>query len=155
MPTWLLNILGGPIIQKLLDFIPDPAERAKRQFELQKAMMDEAAKAEADQRAINQVEAANPSMFVAGWRPAVGWLCVATLAYQWMVAPAVSWIFIAGGWDLIPLPVLGKDDAQTLLYALLGIGGLRSIDKMSGNDTVAVASGGIGQALKSLLPGKR
>jgi hypothetical protein len=110
---------------------------------MQAALLDAAIKAESEQRDINKVEAANPSMFVAGWRPAVGWLCVLTLAYQWLLAPAVSWLFVATGHDLVPLPVLGRDDAQTLLYALLGIGGLRTIDKMTGSDTVAVAGKGL------------
>ena len=83
-----------------------------------------------------------------GWRPAVGWLCVATLAYQWVLAPTLSWLFVATGHDLTPLPVLGRDDAQTLLYALLGIGGLRSIDKMTGSDTAVAGS----KSLLSSLP---
>jgi hypothetical protein len=139
MPAWLIELLGGPLVQKLLDLIPDPAERQRRQFELMKAAQDEAAKAAADQRDINQAEAANPSLFVAGWRPAVGWLCVTTLAYQWMLAPALSWLFVVTGQDLTPLPVLGKDDAQVLLYALLGLGGLRTLDKLGGNDTKGIA----------------
>lgn len=130
MPTWLLNILGGPIIQKILDFIPDPAERARQQFELQKAMMEEAAKAEADQRDINKEEAKNANLFVSGWRPAVGWLCVITLAYQWLMIPIVTWSVSAMGWAVPLLPALNKDDAQTLLYALLGVAGLRTVDKM-------------------------
>jgi hypothetical protein len=96
-----------------------------------------------EQRDINKAEATNPSVFVAGWRPAVGWLCVATLAYQWILAPTISWAFVATGHDLMPLPALGRDDAQTLLYALLGIGGLRSIDKITGSDTVAVGARGL------------
>lgn len=138
MPQWLINLLGGGIIDKVLSFIPNPEERAKADRELRAALFDAAVKAESEQREINKVEAANPSMFVAGWRPAVGWLCVATLAYQWIVAPSVSWVFVVGGWDLVPLPVLGKDDAQVLLYALLGLGGLRTLDKMGGNDTKGI-----------------
>lgn len=151
MPTWLINLLGGGLIDKVLAFIPNPEEKAKAQREMQAALMDAAIKAESDQRDINKVEAANPSMFVAGWRPAVGWLCVATLAYQWIFAPVVSWLFVVSGHDLTPLPVLGRDDAQTLLYALLGIGGLRTIDKMSGADTIGVASSGIGAAIKGVF----
>jgi hypothetical protein len=147
MPTWLVNLLGGGIIDKILSFIPNPEEKAKAQREMQAALLDAAIKAESEQRDINKVEAANPSMFVAGWRPAVGWLCVATLAYQWMVAPTISWLFVVAGHDLTPLPVLGHDDAQTLLYALLGIGGLRSIDKITGSETAAVGAKGLLGAL--------
>lgn len=143
MPTWLVNLLGGGIIDKVLSFIPNPEEKAKAQREIQSALMEAAIKSESEQRDINKVEAANPSMFVAGWRPAVGWLCVFTLAYQWIIAPTTIWLAAACGWDLPMLPQLNKDDAQTLLYALLGIGGLRSIDKMTGGDTVAVGAKGL------------
>lgn len=147
MPAWLVNLLGGGLIDKVLSFIPNPEEKAKAQREMQVALLDAAIRAESDQREINKVEAANPSLFVAGWRPAVGWLCVATLAYQWLAAPTVSWIIVVTGHDLMPLPVLGRDDAQTLLYALLGIGGLRTIDKMTGSDTAAIAGKGLLGAL--------
>ncbi len=138
MPTWLTNLLGGGIIDKLLSFIPNPEARAQAERELRAALLDAAIKGESEQREINKVEAANASLFVAGWRPAVGWLCVATLAYQWIIAPTVSWAFVAAGHDLTPLPVLGKDDAQVLLYALLGLGGLRTLDKLGGSDTRAI-----------------
>lgn len=143
--------VGGSLIDRL---VPDTnareAEKAAFDLEVQKELNA----ALSDQREINKVEAGSASIFVAGWRPAVGWLCVITLAYQWIFAPTVSWLFVATGHDLIPLPVLGKDDAQTLLYALLGIGSLRTIDKMGGNDTKGIA-GAIMGAAKSLLPGRR
>ena len=139
MPIWLVNLLGGPIIQKVLDFIPDPAERQRQQFALMQAAQEEMAKAAADQREVNKVEAASGSLFVAGWRPAVGWLCVATLAWSWFLAPLLSWVALLVAPGTPALPVLGSADSQTLLYALLGIGGLRSLDKASGGVTTAIA----------------
>lgn len=155
MPTWLVNLLGGGLIDKVLAFIPNPEEKAKAQAEMQRALLDAAVKAESEQRDIDKVEAANPSLFVAGWRPAVGWLCVATLFYQWVIVPTVSWGFQAAGAVLPPLPHLESQDTQTLLYALLGIGGLRTIDKISGSDTKSVGGigslGGLGKAVGGLL----
>jgi hypothetical protein len=154
----LLQFLGGPIVQKILDFIPDPAERQKQQFALMQAAQEAAAKAEADQRDIDKAEAASPSVFVAGWRPAVGWLCVLTLAYQWMAAPLLTWCANLAALHLgvtIPqLPTLASSDTQTLLYALLGIGGLRTVDKITGNDTLAVGIGKVGQAIKGAVGSK-
>jgi Holin of 3TMs, for gene-transfer release len=138
MPTWLMNLLGGGLIDKVLSFIPNPEERARAQAEMQKALLDAAVKAESEQRDINKAEAANPALFVAGWRPAVGWLCVMTLFYQWVIVPTTSWLFLAFGVVLPPLPHLEGQDTQTLLYALLGIGGLRTIDKVAGTDTKGV-----------------
>ena len=155
MPTWLINLLGGGLIDKVLAFIPNPEEKAKAQAEMQKALLDAAVKAESDQRDINKVEASNPSMFVAGWRPAVGWLCVITLAWQWLFAPMLTWganwTALAWGWTIPQLPVLNSSDTQTLLYALLGIGGLRTVDKMTGNDTIAVGLGKAMQAVKGAI----
>ncbi len=135
MPTWLVNLLGGGLLQTIAGFIPNPEEKAKAQMALQQALVDAAIKAESEQREINRQEAASASVFVAGWRPAVGWLCVVTLFYQWVIVPTASWAFLTAGLVLPPLPHLEGQDTQTLLYALLGIGGLRTIDKLGGGDT--------------------
>lgn len=135
---------GLAIINK---FIPDGNAKAAAEAEYRLAVLTAANKAESDQRDINKTEAASNSLFVAGWRPAVGWLCVFTLAYSWVLAPFVSWCLLAWHPGFMPLPVLGNEASQTLLYALLGIGSLRTIDKATGN-----ATGGI---LGGLLGGKK
>jgi hypothetical protein len=158
MLATLLQFLGGPIVQKILDFIPDPAERQRQQFALMQAAQEAATKAEADQRDIDKTEAASASVFVAGWRPSVGWLCVVTLAWQWLFAPMLTWganwAATAFGWTIPQLPTLNSGDTQTLLYALLGIGGLRTVDKITGNDTVAIGVGKLGQAIRGAVGGK-
>lgn len=126
---------GLQIINKL---IPDANARQAAADDLRKAMFDAAAKAESDQRDIDKTEAANASLFVAGWRPAVGWLCVLTLGYSWMAAPLVTWTLTVAHLSPLELPTLGASDSQTLLYALLGIGGLRTVDKMTGNATTGI-----------------
>jgi len=161
MPTWLVNLLGGGLIDKILAFIPNPEEKAKAQQQMQAALLEAAIKAESEQRDIDKQEAASASVFVAGWRPAVGWLCVATLAYQWMLAPLLTWAMnlAALHWSVATpqLPTLNSSDTQTLLYALLGIGGLRTVDKITGNDTTSIAFGAAGkavQAVKGAVAGK-
>ena len=152
------TIIGSGL--KILDkFIPDTNERAKAKEEIERTMLGEAAKALSDQRDINKVEAASPSMFVAGWRPAVGWLCVGTLAWQWFGAPMLSWMLataqiVMGHTVLLPaLPTLGVAGVEALLYALLGIGGLRTVEKVTGSATSGV-TGTIIEAAKGLI-GKR
>jgi hypothetical protein len=155
MPTWLVNLLGGGLIQTIASFIPNPEEKAKAQLAMQQALVQAAIDEAKDQRDVDKTEAANPSMFVAGWRPAVGWLCVVTLFYQWIAAPfltwSANWAAVAWHWTIPQLPHLDGTDTQTLLYALLGIGGLRTVDKITGNDTVAVGLGKIGQAIKGAV----
>lgn len=79
----------------------------------------------------NKAEAGNASVFVSGWRPFVGWVCGAALAYQYIMRPLVAWGFAIAGH---PLPVMpGLDDTLwELLFGMLGLGGLRSFEKVKG-----------------------
>ena len=121
----------GAAAQKLLDLIPDPNARAKAAEEYQKALLDMAAKAESEQREINKAEAANASLFVAGWRPAVGWVCACALGFQYLLRPLFSWA--AGIW-WPQLPALPGLDANLweLMFGMLGLGALRTVEKARG-----------------------
>ena len=79
----------------------------------------------------NKAEAASPSSFTSGWRPGVGWVCVAALACQYIARPLVQWVGIVSGH---PLPDLPGIDAQLweLMLGMLGLGGLRSYEKVKG-----------------------
>lgn len=121
----------GAAAQKLIDLIPDPNARAKAAEEYQRELMAIAARAEAEQREINKAEAAHESLFVAGWRPAIGWVCALALGFQYLVRPLLAW---AGGvwWSHLPL-LPGIDDALwQLMFGMLGLGGLRSFEKARG-----------------------
>lgn len=127
----LLDILG--IGAKLLDkFIPDPQAKAAAQLKLtEMAHNGELAALAADtdlakgQLDINKKEAENPSLFVSGWRPGTGWICNVALLYQFLIRPAL----VAFG---KPAPALDMGDLLFLLGALLGIGGMRTKEKLSG-----------------------
>lgn len=94
------------------------------------------------QMEINKVEAAHPSVFVAGWRPFIGWVGGLALAYQFILYPLMIWgwrLFQAKGWvpeTLAPPPVLDAQELWVMLTGMLGIAGLRSFDKFKGTDTV-------------------
>lgn len=89
----------------------------------------------------NTVEAAHASIWVAGWRPGVGWVGVAGLAYQFLLYPMLVWAWSLGqSWGYIdralaPPPLLDTDALIVLLSALLGVAGLRSYDKVKATDT--------------------
>jgi hypothetical protein len=93
------------------------------------------------QIATNQVEAAHPSTFVAGWRPGVGWVGVAGLGYQFLLYPMLVWCWSLGqaiGYipsHLPPPPLLDTDALIVLLSAVLGVAGLRTFDKAKHTDT--------------------
>lgn len=120
---------GGKIVERLF---PDPTARAAAQLELVKLQQSgELARLAADtdlakgQQAINAKEAESASLFVAGWRPAAGWVCNLALAYQFLIRPAL----VAFG---KPAPDLEMGDLLTILLGMLGLGGLRTKEKLAG-----------------------
>ena len=101
-----------------------------------KALLDFQVKMSEGQTAINMLEAKSPSLFVSGWRPSIGWVCSAGLAYQFIIRPLLPWIVSTialafGSTVVIPLmPVLTLSELMPLLMGLLGLGGLRTYEKM-------------------------
>ena len=113
-----------PAVEKVLEFIPNPAEKARHKAEIEKAIVDAAMNGALAQIEVNKVEAQHDSMFVAGWRPAVGWVCATSLAYSYILSP------ILAIWFEIPTLELGP--LMTLLTGMLGMGGLRTYEKLKG-----------------------
>ena len=113
---------------KVLDkFIPDPEARAKAEADLRDSLQawDKA------QTDVNAVEAANPSVFVSGWRPCIGWSCGIALAYQYVVTPIVMWV-ASMAHIMLPMPPKLDDTLWQLVFAMLGMGGLRTYEKVKG-----------------------
>ena len=90
------------------------------------------------QMEVNKVEAASSSLFVAGWRPAIGWIGAVALGYQFLLYPLLVW-----AWALLqarglvpaglqPPPMLDTDALWVVLSGMLGIAGLRSVEKVKG-----------------------
>jgi hypothetical protein len=107
-----------------------------RKLDLEQARIDQAT--DLAQVEVNKIEAASNNLFVSGWRPAVGWVGVAGVAYQFLGYPLMQWIWAFGqGVDLIPKglappPDLQTDQLMVLLSGLLGFGGMRSFEKSRG-----------------------
>lgn len=88
------------------------------------------------QQVINEAEASNPHVFVAGWRPFIGWVGGMAMAYQYLFYPLILWTWVALGNDLTKAPpVINASDLYPIILGMLGIGGMRSFDKMKGTDT--------------------
>ena len=75
---------------------------------------------------LNKIGAAHRSIFVAGWRPAVGWVCAIGLAFSFLLNPVLQWATGAPG------PVLPLDIMLELVLGMLGLAGLRTVEKLSG-----------------------
>jgi hypothetical protein len=125
-----------PIIEKVLGFIDDPAQRAQAAQAALQAQLDAVAASAAQQTDIDKIEAASTSLFVAGWRPFVGWCCGGAFAYQFIVQPLLSWlanlIVVNIGGTVPILPTLDTGQLTTVLLGMLGLGAMRSYDKVQG-----------------------
>ena len=75
---------------------------------------------------LNKVGAAHRSIFIAGWRPAVGWVCAIGLAFSFLLNPIIQWVTGEPG------PVLPLDIMMELVWGMLGLAGLRTVEKLSG-----------------------
>lgn len=137
MSTLLTALL--PSITSILGRVfPDPLAASEAQLRLlELAQRGELAQLEADmklslgQLSINEAEARSGSLFIGGWRPAVGWVCVLGLAYQFLGFPILTWIGMnAVGWSAPPALDMGT--LLTLLGGLLGLGGFRTAEKFKG-----------------------
>lgn len=110
---------------------PDANEAEKAKMAVFLAQLDAEAKAQQAQIAVNQAEAANQNWFVAGWRPACGWVCVLALAYQYTIYPLLLWLVAFWPNLTAPKPVV-SDILMELLFGLLGLGAMRSWEKWKG-----------------------
>mgnify|MGYP000352510651 CR=1 FL=1 len=117
---------------KLLDkIIPDKDAREKAQAELLKAAQDNDFQLALGQIQTNTEEAKSPSLFVAGWRPFIGWVCGVALTYNFLLYPLMLWCIAAYGSAIKP-PPLFSDNLMELVLGMLGLGGLRTFEKWKG-----------------------
>lgn len=131
-----LITIVGTLIEK---FIPDPQQAADAKLKmLEMAQKGELAVLDADMKlALGQMEInkeeAKTDMFRGGWRPATGWACVAGLVYQFLAQPLVPWFAAVIGLTVPPLPPIDNETLMVLLTGMLGLGGLRTFEKVKGS----------------------
>ena len=116
-----LNVVAG-IIDKVADKIDDftlgKEEKAQLIQEINKAQIE-----------VNKVEANSNSLFVSGWRPFVGWTCGVALCYHFVLQPFLTFVLYSFG-QQITLPTFDMGTLTTILMGMLGLGGLRSYEKV-------------------------
>jgi hypothetical protein len=125
----LLPLLMPLITSVLGKVVPDVAARDKATSEIELMLAGAITKANEDQVALNKIEAAHMSIFVAGWRPMIGWTLALALAYQFVLSPFAYYIAQVYGTDIPPLPSL-DENLWELLTGMLGMAGLRTLEKM-------------------------
>lgn len=107
------------------------AELAMIQAELEKVLVESSQQAMLAQIKVNEQEAKHPSIFVSGWRPAVGWVCVLGLVFNFFVSPGLKWYTAIKHPD-IEIPEVDMAQLMFLLSGMLGFGGLRTYEKVRG-----------------------
>ena len=124
----VLNLLIGPVTSLLDKFIPDADEKAKIAFELATMAETHAQELAKGQLEVNKVEAASKSLFVSGWRPATGWVCVLGMAGNFIVIPFANFVLAL---MVVPVvvPLIPIDTMMPVLLGMLGLGGLRTFEK--------------------------
>lgn len=127
-PVTAVLDLGGKIIDKIF---PDPTQKAAAQAELLKLQISGELAQMTAQTDINKVEAASTSLFVSGWRPAIGWICGAGCGWNWIGLPVANFIIAAIGHSPLNIHPADISEMMPLLLGMLGIGGMRTIEKLN------------------------
>lgn len=118
----------GAALKVLDKFVPDPAAKQQAEADLRSSLQQW----DKGQTDINAAEATNNSLFVSGWRPAIGWICAAALLYTYILVPFTVWTFAFVLNQPIPkFPVL-DNNLWELMFGMLGMGGLRTYEKFKG-----------------------
>lgn len=127
-------LILAPLLEvgkSMLDrWFPDPAEKAKAEADMLRLLQEDDLKKVLAQLEVNAKEAASPHMFVAGWRPAVGWCCAAGFLWSTIGHPVFTWFAIRNGWP--PPPAVDTEVLMYVLGGLLGLGSFRMVEKIKG-----------------------
>jgi hypothetical protein len=127
----MLDKLIGPISTLLDKVIPDADERHRLAFEISTLAEKQAHEIAQAQIAVNREEATSHSIFVAGWRPMVGWVCCAGLASNYLLVPVCNFILTITE-SPITVPPLDLSEMMPVLLGMLGLGSLRTWEKTKG-----------------------
>lgn len=134
-----MNFLGiGTVIDSVGKVIDDlhTSDKERLEIVLREKELDQ--RIDLEQINVNNSEAQHQSIFVAGWRPAVGWVGVAALAYQFLLYPLFQWAWVllqSNGYvpaEMKPPPLLDADQLWVILSGILGIAGMRTYEKRQG-----------------------
>ena len=124
----MLQALIGPVTSLVGKFIEDKDQKNKLAHDLATLASRHAQELAKSQIETNKEQAKHPSLFVAGARPAIMWICALGLFTQFFLLPIAEWataIWMPG----VDLPKLNAEGLMTLTLSLLGLGGMRSFEK--------------------------
>ena len=126
-----LGSLVGPVTGLLDKFIEDKDVKNKLAHEVATMSERHAQELAKGQLEVNKVEAAHKSLFVAGWRPAVGWTCCLGMASNFLLIPMANFVLALTGSPIV-VPLLDTGEMMPVLMGMLGLGAMRTYEKKSG-----------------------
>ena len=129
--TAILNT-ANTILDRVL---PDKTANDQAKIALLQAQLNGELQAMVSQLQVDQAEAQSKSLFVAGWRPWVGWGCGCAFVYAYILQPLIQTLLVVfhSGFDPAKLPKLDMSEMMPVLLGMLGLGALRSYDKNNGS----------------------
>lgn len=126
----MLSQLIGPVTDLLDKFIEDKDQKARLAHDVATMAQKHAQELAKYQLEVNKTEAAHKSMFVAGWRPSVGWVCCLGLASNYIVIPMANFVLVISG-SSVTVPPLDLSGMMPVLMGMLGLGAMRSYEKVN------------------------
>ncbi len=124
----MLESLIGPVTGLLDKFIEDKDQKSKLAHEIATMSQKYAQEIAKGQLEVNKVEAAHKSLFVAGWRPAVGWVCVLGMFGNFITIPFSNFVLALLGINIV-IPLVPLETMMPVLMGMLGLGAMRSYEK--------------------------
>jgi len=125
----LVQSLAEPVTKVLDKVIEDKDQKAALAHEIATLADKQAQEQMMGQIDVNKTEAQHPSMFVAGWRPAVGWVCALAMLFNFLLIPFINPGLDVGGLD-IQLDLIDMETMMPVLFGMLGLGGMRTAEKI-------------------------
>jgi len=128
----MIQALIGPATELIGKFVEDKDQKNKLAHEIATMAEKHALEMAKGQMAINAEEAKHRNIFVAGWRPFIGWTCGVALFAHFILFPSADVICAYLGYDPVSYPAFDMDSLMTILLGMLGLGGMRSFEKYKG-----------------------
>lgn len=130
----------GSLTGLITHFFPDKTKAMEFTQALQTTLLSQLGEENIGQIETNKVEAANPNIFVSGWRPAIGWVCASALLWNYLLGPILLSICAMCGKDTSHFPELSNGELMSLTTSLLGLGAMRTWEKYNGTEPPSIGT---------------
>ena len=129
MAMGILKSLVGPVTGLVSEFIEDKDKANQQAHDIATLAQKQHHEQVMGQLEVNKVEAASKSMFVAGWRPAVGWVCVLGMAMNFIIVPLGNFGLSVANIEVV-IPMIDTSQMMPVLMGMLGLGAMRTVEKV-------------------------